>query len=850
MPTPEPFDTYAVDPLSAWRVVGLTDRNIYLSDSSGCSWRRVLTLDEAFPVGLAPGGRFTAVTVLAEHGLLAVADDGARTRVVASDSGEPGTWSPRESGLPPAGVATALAAASSAKVTYLAFPSVASLGGGQNPLPGPKALGDAPILFGSTDNGHTWSQRRAAGLDRPVTQLVVDEAHPSTVYARSSSGPLRRSSDNGGAFQATPVVDAEAMAPLPAGGLVAFGNGRMYTSTNGGSSFSQRRGPPEVVSTAVRADERQIVVELPGARLGLLSLRTDGIADVTPSMPLTAPLRTTGGRVAGASTFQSLSGASLLRYVDDPDVAAFPPTTRPPRPGSITPGRTRVEIGAGRSSTVAYQLALPPNPSPLDVFYLIDITSEHDDVRRKLGSVGRALASDGVDVAVGLGVIGSRPRDLATKDPPLDPTYQDQSGANRPYQQPRLYKLARRIGPPDRAFDAATAAAVIPETYSEFTDVPVTNGDCGTQECANLRPRGQWISLDQLMTGNGVRDHICNSAGNCHAEPTFNVPPGQVAGWRQDPNVRRVVVMGTPGEFSFRSPPGSPDGDAVTRQLIENRVRVIGMSFNSSSWLDLRKIVVATGGVAGERLVDCGPSHLEVPPGQPLVCGASENDAPEHILGMLRALPDVVPVGLDASAPAGLVQRIDAPAARAVDVTVAQRVSFLVTYSCADRTAGTYPATIAARLRGSVVATTQAEVVCGDAPAVAPPVASKQNPAPASPPAPATPQLPPPAPAAPTAAAQVVQPQVGVAEALRSEQQLQLAIASAEAANAEQPPIQLAMTRRRDSDDRRAHLSFLVAAVGASGGVVAVERRRHARQAAALRALMRHQRAGGRERDP
>jgi hypothetical protein len=273
------------------------------------------------------------------------------------------------------------------------------------------------------------------------------------------------------------------------------------------------------------------------------------------------------------------------------------------------------------------------------------------------------------------------------------------------------------------------------------------------------------------------------------------------------------------------------------------------MSFNSGSWIDLNQIAVATGGVAGERLVDCGPTHPEVRPGQPLVCGASEDDAPEHILGMLRALPDVVPVGIDASAPAGLVRAIDAPAARAVDVTVAQRVSFLVTYSCADRTAGTYPATIAARLRGAVVATTQAEVVCGDAPVVAPPVASKQSPAPASPPAPAAPQLPPPAPAAPTAPAQTFQPQVGVAEALRSEQQLQLAIASAEA-NAEQPPIQLAMANRREGDDRSAHISFLVAAVGASGGVLAVERRRRAREVAALRALMRHQHAGDRNRDP
>jgi hypothetical protein len=843
LPTPEPFHTYAVDPLSPWRFVGLTDQSVYLSDSAGCSWRRVAGLADAVAGVPMPDARFSAVTVLAGHGVLVVVTDETRTRVLASDSGEPGTWSPRDAGIPPLGAATALAAASSAPVVHLALePTSSTLEGGLS-LPGAGGATEAPILLGSDDGGRTWSRRAATGLRGPVTQLAVDERRPSVVYARMASGQVARSLDGAGSFRGSGIAEATAMASLPAGGLVAFAPGRMFATTDGQRAFAQGPGPSRVLSTAARADRPQIVVELPGARLGLLSLGSTDAGDVTPAMTLDAPLRATGGRVAGASTFQVLSGSSLLRYVEDPDVAAFPPPTRAPNPGLIDPGHGRVEIEPGGSKTVDYRLSLPRNPSPLDVFYLVDVTSDHRDVRSKLGSVGRALAASGIDIAVGAGTIGSRPRDLTATDPPLDPTYRDPSGANRPYRQPRLYELARRIGPPDEAFDRAVAAAVVPETYSGFTDAnPLTNGEC--PDCSNLRPRGQWISLDQVITGSGLRDYVCDSSGRCRASPTFNVPPGQSAGWRQDPNVRRVIVMATPGEFDFRAPPGSPPGAAVMQQLVDHRVRVVGMPFNASAWEDLERIVRATGGFAGERVVDCGPTHPPVEPGDPLVCGSSENDGPEHILGMLRALPDVVPVGIEAHGPPGLVRTVDAPQARAVDVTVDQRLSFRVTYSCAGTPEGSHAVTIGAMLRGAVVATARADVICGHAPAAAPPPPPADAPAPARPPAPASPQLPPPAPAAPSAPAQVFQPQLGLQDAVRSQQQLQLAIASAEAADATQPPVQLAMSRR--SDPLAPYASLLAACAVASAGLVAVERRRRTRRSRALRAMLRMQETMGR----
>jgi hypothetical protein len=837
LPTPEAFRAYTVDPLSPWRIVGTTDRSIYLSDTAGCTWRRVLRAEEAFPLS-SGSTRFNALATLAGRGILGVATDGGRTRVVGSDSGDPGSWTLRENGIPPIGAVQALAASSTSKAAFLALQSPAEVGA---VVPGVQP-GDAPLLFGSSDDGRSWSQRRASGLRGDVQQLLVDEVRPETLYARLASGQVVASADGGTSFQSTPIGEAQAMAVLPAGGLVAFGPGRMYVSTDSGRTFSLRPGPAEVASAAARADEPQVAVELPGGRIGLLSLGAAGSADAGLPGGLSAPLRLTGGRVAGASTIQAVSGTSLLRYVDRPEVAALPPGTRAPTPGSIRPGSARVEVASGGSRTVSYELDLPRNPSPLDVFFLIDITAPHEDLRRDLGAVGRAMAADGVDIAVGLGTIGSRPRDPAAQDPPLDPTYRDPSGGNRRYQRPRLYQLARRVGPPDRNFDAATAAAIVPETYSRLVDgTLLSNGGCADPECDILRPRGLWISLDQLMTGAGLHDHACDSTGRCRAEPTFNVLPGQSAGWRQDPHVRRVVVMGTPGEFDYQAPPGSPPGEAVTKQLVDQRTRVVGMSFNSSAWGDLERIVVATGGFAGKRLVDCGPNHRPVSPGAPLVCGSSASDAPERILAMLRAFPDQATVGFDAGAAPGLVRRIDSPEAAAVDVSIEQRIPFTVTYSCADRPDGTHPATISARLRGAVVATAQAEVLCGRGTPVAAPPSPPRAPAPASPPAPVNPQIPPPAPATPPAAAQVFQPQLGVHEVIQSEQQLQLAIAAAEVNSFEHGPAQLAMSRRSE-DERLAQQSLLVSAIGASAGLVVLERRRRERLLTArgdLRAMAR-----------
>jgi hypothetical protein len=809
LPTPAAFTAYAVDPHSPWRIVGLTDSAVYLSDSAGCSWRSVLTVPTmpapapapaSSPAPPSPNIRFRAVTVLASHAILVVASDGARTRVVGSDSGEPGAWESREQGLPPAGVATAIGAAAKGSIAYVAFEPI-DAPSSAGPLPDPSlSSGTAgPLIVVTASGGRSWSTRRMTGTTESIEELRVDEGTPSVLLARTTEGRVWRSTDGGASFSRLEVGDVRSMTTA-AGRIALFTEGSVYVSADAGATFVRRPGPARVVGAAGRADVPEVIVELSGpTRLGLLSLGSGAMTDAGAG-ELTGPLRVTGGRVAGASTFQALSGSTLLRYTDTPDVASVPSGVRPPRPGTITPGHARIEVPDGSTRTVAYRLDLPRDPSPIDVFYLIDMTYENEDLRAGIQRIARSLSADGADVNVGLGLIGSRPRDLTRTDPPADPTYVDPSGSGRRYQRPQLYRLVRRIGPPDAAFAAAAAGALVPETHSRFTD----------DEFANLRPRGQWVSLDQLMTGSGLHDYRCTSATNCIAQPTYDVPPGQVAGWRQDPGVRRVVVMGTPGEFNHQPPPGSPPPASVVRRLVNDRVKVIGMAFRSSSWTDLEEVVRATGGLAGPRVVDCGSRHPEVAPGQPLVCG-SNGDSPERILGMLRALPDRQAVALVPSGPPGLVAGIEAPDLGEIDVNVAAQLPAQVTFSCAGRSPGTYRATVAMQRRGAVIPST-------------PPTTT---PAPSSPAAPSAGQLPPPAPATPVQVFQAqLQPQVDFQGALRSEQQMQLALAAAEAERPA-PSVELAMSRRREDEEGDAVIALgLSMVVGSGFAAVAASSRR------------------------
>ena len=833
--TPETFVAYAVDPNDPARVFGITDRTIYASDTGGCDWTAVLALADAPVSGgpLSPTDRFVGVAVLGGHGVLAfVSEAASRTRVVGSDSGDSGTWSARDSGLPPVGAGTAVATAPRADVAYVALgaPDASDAGGG-SPLPLPTAPvpsgSGAPVLYRTRDGGRSWG--RASGSVPGATKaLQVDDRSPALLYALADDGRLWRSTDGAATFQSTSITGATAITALAGGGVMAFAPGSSFVSRDGGATFTRLSGPPEVVSAASRPDEPNVVAELSDHHLVVVSLRDGSARDVSPPGTLAASLRVTGGRVSGSSTFHALSGPLLLRYVDggasSPTVVA-PPGSR--GPATITPSAVKLDLADTRPQTVQYELALPRSPSPMDVFYLVDITGDHPDLRDGIGQIGDALRRTGVDVRVGLGLVGSRPSHLDRRDPPADPTYRDPQQPGRPYRQPRLYRLARRLGPSDAAFATMARTELLPETYSHLVN------NESNDEYDILRRRGQLIGLDQLMTGSGVHDSVCDANGRCNHLATWAVDPGQVAGWRPGPNVRRVIVLATPGEFEHLAPPDTPDRGVVERRLVDDGVRVIGMSFAARTWIDLAQIAGATNGRAGPGGLDCR-STPDVGPGQPIVCG-SDGDTPQTLLGMLLAIPDIQRVALMPTGQAGLVRSISAPALTAVDVTADRHLSFTVSYGCAGMPPGTYRTTVVAQLRGASVATTAAEVTC-HAPAAAP--SPPAPPVPASAPAAPNPQLPPPAPAAPTPAQVLqthVQAQVDFQAALRQQHQLQVAIASADADDAVPAarPSHLAM-RRRD-DERHATTSLLLSSAVACGMAVAAERRRRARSRAAIR---------------
>jgi hypothetical protein len=815
--TTDKISSYAVDAQHPGTVVVTNGTTIKRSAHAGCDW------SDVFSLGLQPStdvplsgqtSKITAMTVLNGRVLAAVregAGAASRPHVVGSDSGQ-GGYAASDTGLPPQGSPKLIRSAYDGRTVYLALSPVADDSGPVDtgglpslpPVDSPTTGGQNGLLYASTDGGHTWGLRTSPA-DLPagsgVDQLAVDHGNANLIYA-TSNGLLYISHDGGASFTRArvnneAVTAVEAMAP---GQVIVFTrSGLVLTSNDGGTRFTGARSIAGVTSAAYRAGDGRVAVEANGS-LSVIDPRT-GLA-VFSGGP-SATRGSLSGDVAPQSSFHGLSGHALLRFSDPPPphqtdipVSVDDLGVPPPPPGRINPAARTVQLRVGASATYDYTLSMPKSPTPLDLFFLIDTSGSMlgyiDNLKTNISKVTRAVQGAGINLQVGVGTLGTGPRPGEVVPPYVNPKDPSDRGS-------KIYALFRRIGPVDSDFARALASVQV------------------KQQGGNNPAEGQLAALQQATWGPGIKDPNT---------PLWLVDPGQAAGWRAAPGVRRIIVHAT--DEAFDKPAGSPvkpngdlDFDTVIRQMNAYHVQQIGLTTGAIEPRDdLAHIARATHTLAPPGGADCGQGEI-LPAGSPLVCD-TEGDFAAIIGRVVRSLEDRATVSLGARGSFGrVISGLDASHLSGVDVTKPNVLPFKVGVTCVGLSPGTYHEDLTASLRSVRIATSKLTVSCLG-PAAAARLLPPAPPPPAPAPAPAGPVAVAPAPpAAQPQANPQTQPQTQVnpvtAAAMQRQEQLQLALALQAGVELPQADgeIQLAMVGHRHQDEAAA-LALLAAAMLAS----------------------------------
>lgn len=667
-------------------------------------------------------------------------------------------------------------------------------------LTGPAPLQATGRLLVSDDAGATWSARpnpdpgqQQAALPRTLyEQLSVDPVDADRLHALVSE-ILWFSSDSGRSWRRLDVrdgvrdlslLDVARRPGLPARVRTfqpgAFGGDPgLLESHDGGGEFRLRPAPDLLgnltsVAHGEDLDELVVTTENDPAR---------NVHAYVAGRDLWAPVNTLGDRGAGLIDVQATAGphpdywfrgphglarldldavGSIQVVLPDPPARIDVPPLLPPLPAALSPAEATVDLAVGETRELRYELDLPPRPTPLDVFFLLDSSGSMGDDIRGLADgtaeIVRALAARRIDLRVGLGDFRS-----------TDVRYR------------RLHQLAR----PDEQ--------LVRTLYAMDTG----GGD-----------ETHYTALHQMATGSGVSPVL-------QGRP---VRPGQQADFR--PGALRFLVHVTDEPLQLDE--SGPTPLAAQNALVDRGIRHIGLAADVDDVNDaapdldaikqqMRVLSAATGAFAPPGGVDCdGDGTRELPEGEPLVCAVPEPggnpDLATPIIDILTSLVDEAGVGLTVddggrgvADPPRALQQVGA-----VDVTKQQALAFSVRVRCTPALEGqVLPVQLSATVREQTVAAAQLTVRCAVPPVPVPaqdlPPAPAVGPRPAAvvPPLPAVPPLllvpaPPPVPAgaqAPGAAgagssvtAAVGQPGAQAAVSEQEEAQSQVATVLADAA--------------------------------------------------------------------
>lgn len=578
--------------------------------------------------------------------------------------------------------------------------------------------GAGAALYASRDAGASWERRSALPSGLSAAGLVVDPLVPRALWAYG--GGLKRSLDGGrtwqtvGALGGTIALADVFHAPGAPARVLAYEPDGMtfWRSDDGGATWRVFGAPSgDVQAIASGAGPDSVLVSL---HQGVYRFRPPSYwVEETPEghdglFELTAD-RHARPWIFGRSTGRVLIYGALDERLDPASFTVVPAEVARSR-ASLRARPAALALAPGKRRTVRARLTLPPDPTPLDVFFLVDTTesmqSSIDALRQGLQEIVDELAARGIDARFGV---------AEYRDYPLA-VYGNNLAGDRPYV------LGRPLG----AADAELAAALARLRAGGGGDFP----------------EAQLTALYQAVTGAG--------------DPAGLVPPGGQAGFR--PQALGVIVNVTDAPFHDDAAHPSPAGAEVARELRARGVLQVGLAAYGPQGLegaraDLTEIAEATGARAA-RTVDCdGDGDAELGAGDALVCpvtgrvNAGEGGLAPAIVSLLEAVRDEAPVGLAARSGRRLVAGIAPGLLSAVDVKDPHVLGFDVTLSCPPALAGQARVVeLVAHVRAAAVALERLRVDCLAPPAAlrAPPPLLPAAPAPARPAAaPAPPPHPP-----------------------------------------------------------------------------------------------------------
>ncbi|HVF06764.1 MAG TPA: vWA domain-containing protein [Frankiaceae bacterium] len=417
---------------------------------------------------------------------------------------------------------------------------------------------------------------------------------------------------------------------------------------------------------------------------------------------------------------------------------------------AIEPARAAIRLRPGQRKVVDYRVALPPVPTPLDVFFMTDSTGS---MRRTIASVQSGvqgivdgLAETGISVRFGVADFRDYPRD-------------ENDRTNY------AYRRLREVGPIDTGLEEA------------LESLRTGGGNYTGGHDAGLE------AIYQAATGAGRVDVLGRQL----------VQPGFPAGFR--PEAMKVVLVATDDNFRLGGPtdpayPG-PSLDLVSKTLRGKGIYLVGLEVDTNSGsarTEMERLARDTGAVAPDEGVDCdGDGIADVAGGGPIVC-TFDPKAGDTIAGafvqMLAGIEDYAPVDIALRGADRYVRPLGTQHFPSVNVKAKNAFRLPVEFTCTAENAGTEtPLRIVAQRAGEEVGATTATFECvapdpiepAPPPRPRPPLAVAFVPPPPPPPAPVPNPQPNPNPNPNPQPNPQLNPNAGFAT--QEEQQVQLALA-------------------------------------------------------------------------
>ena len=730
----DPIVAHAVDPRDPMRQFASNGRVIERTLDGGCSWKEVHFVPEGQTSVLINGGGIADAILqlgVAQNGptpgrvwaLVGPLEDtvGAIRIIVSEDGGE--SWQDRSAGLPAlhtrtdtpvlttgVGVehlsALLALAPSNPDFAYIGLTSTVE--------------GDGPI-YATADGGRTWERRESIDLgteqraQAQITEMTVDPGDPLSLWLLGGRGSTLMHSPDGGLtwppvdlgaagvavnvdglqvsrIGGQPHVQVVGTSGFDGGGetLYRSKDGRGFVPHNleepirGDAAVSQGGHPDALVLSTDQPDQVLSLAKMVGGGYLFINLAVPGLGDVNaPQADSTAE---------PVDWFRRFDGLSAFVPGPLPGDPPPPPKVLPDRlfdrlngvrgrgarvPGTLTPNPLALALPEEGTQTVNYSLDLPPLPTPVDVWFLMDTS----------GSMGGAI--EGLQLGIDHII-----KELKAAN--LDAWFGLAEYKGENYRYERLTD----IGPPGEAFEDG-----LRRLYA-------TGGGEETQ----------YTALYQTVTGEGQED--------------VGIDPGRGASFRAE--ALKIIVHASDEPFGVV--PDGPTAEEAGAAMTTMGVFHVGLDLSAGAQgvstapptrtvkADMDEMARVTGTFAPAEGVDCnGDGEDELTAGDPLTCPIDRNQdevqIAEPIISAVRAVRDETSVGLTVQDAAGLDVVIEDPLRAPVDVKVANRLPFAVTFTCPPQMNGDVAnVKLEATVRGAPSAQAVANIACGTPPPAIRPV--------------------------------------------------------------------------------------------------------------------------------